>query len=143
MLIYAAVILPLALWVLFRLSLPPGPYNMDPCGKGTFFPHLIAYSVFGYVQAAFSVFGAAWGISRGLEWHPALVLLFAAINALLFVGFLAFFFESYMESNYPYGGQVGKSNYTVGKYALVLALGFSSVILLIAGALWMAVEVGK
>ncbi len=138
--IYLAIALPFLLWCIFRLGLPAGPYRMDPCGKGTFFPHLIAYSVFGYAQVALGVFGASWGISRGLEWHPALVLLFAAIDALLFAGFMAFFYEAYMHATTT---NPGKSNYTISRYALVLAFGHSSTILLITGALWMAAEAGK
>ena len=138
--IYAAIALPMLLWLILRFTLSPGPYNMDPCGKGTFFPHLITYSVFGYAVVALSVFGACWGTAMGLDWHPAIVLLLAAVCGLLFAGFMAFFYESWMHA---VATPPGKSNYTIGKYAAVLALGFSSVILLIFGALWTAAEAGR
>jgi hypothetical protein len=145
MLIYLALILPFFLWLILRFTMSPGPYNMDPCGKGTFFPHLIMYSVFGYVVLFLSVFCGTWGTNRGLNWHPALVLLFAGIDALLFVGFLTFFYESWMHSMAPSltANIPGKSNYTLRKYTLVLSLGISSVVLLIWGALWTAAEVGR
>ena len=138
-----AIVLPMLLWLLFRFTMSPGPYNMDPCGKGTFFLHLIMYSVFGYAVVALSVFGACWGTAMGLDWHPALVLLFAAVCGLLFVGLLSFWYEGYMVQRYPGPELVGPSNYTIGKYAAVLALGFSSVALLIVGALWTAAEAGR
>ncbi len=136
---YLAIALPFILWLVFRLSMSPGPYNMDPCGKGSFFPHLILYSVFGYVLVTLGVFGSTWAFSEGAKPQAGLMLA-AAIYALLFAGFLAFFYEAWMHAVTT---PPGKSNYTVGKYALVLALGHSSTILLISGALWLAVEVGK
>ena len=129
------------LWIYFRISLPAGPFNMDPCGKGTFFAHLILYSVFGYSQVALGVFGATWAFGHGQNWSAAL-LLFSALYAFLFAGFLAFFYEGYMAANYP-KNRVGASNYTINKYALVLALGFSSVLLLIAGGATLALEAGR
>lgn len=139
-LIQAAVALPLILWLIFRLALPPGPYNMDPCGKGTFFPHLIFYSVFAYAQVLAGIYGATWSYSFVANFWPSAMFLFAAIYAFLFAGVLAFFYEGYMHgiSTPP-----GKSNYTVTKYSLVLALGFSSITLLIGAALWTATELGK
>lgn len=140
--IQAAVALPLVLWLIFRLTLPAGPYNMDPCGKGTFFPHLIFYSVFAYAQVLAGIYGATWSYSFVANFWPSAMFLFAAIYAFLFAGVLAFFYEGYMASNYP-PGRVGASNYTVTKYSLVLALGFSSITLLIGAALWTATELGR
>ena len=134
-----AIMLPCVLWLLFRFSMPAGPYNMDPCGKGTFFPHLILYSVFGYAQVILGVFGATWGFGHGANW-PAAVLLFAALDAFLFAGLMAFFYESWMHAM---ATPPGKSNYTLTRYAMVLSLGFSSVILLIVGGAWMALEMGR
>lgn len=129
------------LWIYFRLALPAGPFNMDPCGKGTFFAHLILYSVFSYAQVVLGVFGAIWAFGHGQNW-PATLLLFSALYAFLFAGLLAFFYESYMVANYP-TNIVGTSNYTLNKYALVLALGVSSVLLLIAGGASLAMETAK
>lgn len=136
------IALPFFIWVILRFVMPAGPYNMDPCGKGTFFPHLILYSVFGYAQVILGIFGATWGFGHGANW-PAAVLLFAALYSFLFVGFLVYFFEAYMHSNYPPTPQVGKSDYTLTRYAMVLSLGFSSVILLVVGSGWMALEVAR
>ena len=141
---YAAIALPFLLWLILRFTLPPGPYNMDPCGKGTFFPHLILYSTFAYAQVTLGVFGATWAFSHGAKEQAGL-LLFAAAYALLFAGYLAFCYESWMASmaQPPTVNLPGKSNYTLAKYAVVLSLGFSSIALLIVGAAWTAVEVGK
>lgn len=135
------IVLLILIWIAFRLALPAGPYSMDPCGKGTFFAHLILYSVFGYAQVALGIFGAIWALGHG-QIGPAAILLFAALYAFLFAGFLAFFYEGYMAANYP-TNRVGASNYTINKYALVLALGVSSVLLLIAGGATLAMGVAK
>jgi hypothetical protein len=140
LIIEAATALPLILWIIFRLGLPAGPYRMDPCGKGTFFPHLICYSVFGYFQVLLGIFGATWAYDYSPTLWPAAMFLLAAINALLFCGFLAFFYEAFMVSM---ATPPGNSNYTVGKYSLVLALGFSSIVLLIGGAVWTAAGIAR
>lgn len=133
------IALPFFIWVVLRFAMPAGPYNMDPCGKGTFFPHLILYSVFGYAQVVLGIFGATWGLGHGADW-PAVVLLFAALYAFLFAGLLAFSYEGYMHGM---ATPPGKSNYTLTRYAMVLSLGFSSVILLVVGSGWMALELGR
>jgi hypothetical protein len=145
LIIQAAVALPFLLWIIFRLGLPSGAYGMDPCGKGTFFPHLILYSVFGYIQVLLGIFGATWAYDFSPNLWPAAMFLLAAINALLFCGVLAFFYESFMTDSYPGGLSVNLkiSNYTVGKCSLVLALGFSSIVLLIGGAAWTAMGIAR
>jgi hypothetical protein len=153
--IYCAIALPFLLWLILWLGMPTGPYNMDPCGKGTFFPHLILYSVFAYVQVTLGFVGAAWAWNHGAK-GPAGLLLFAAAYALLFAGLLTYFYEAFMTVSYPdvsagvvhavMGGRAtlpGKSNYTVGKYSVIFALGFSSVLLLLAGAMQTAVQVAR
>jgi hypothetical protein len=141
---FAAIALTFVLWLIFRLALPAGPYEMDHGGKeGAFFPHLIMYSVFGYVQVALGIGGAVYGASLGRDWHPGFILLLAASCALLWVGLMAFFFEGYMTERYPGKGKLAKSNYSIGKYAAVLSLGFSSFALLIIGGMWLAAEVGR
>lgn len=139
MLIEAAIALPFILWLILRFAMPPGPYNMDPCGKGTFFPHLILYSVFAYAQVILGVFGATWAFSEGAEIQAGLLLL-AGTYALLFAGLLAFFYERWMHAVTT---PPGKSNYTLSKYAAVLSLGISSVLLLIGGAAWTAMGIAR
>ena len=133
------IALPMFLWLILRFTLAAGPYNMDPCGKGTFFPHLILYSCFGYAQVILAIFGATWAFGHSANW-PAAVLLFAALYAFLFVGLMAFFYEGWMHAM---ATPPGKSNYTLNRYAAVLSLGVSSVLLLIVGGAWMAVELGR
>ena len=136
------IALPFFLWIVLRFSMPAGPYNMDPCGKGTFFPHLILYSVLGYAQVILGVFGATWAFGHSANW-PAAILLFAALYAFLFSGLLIFFYERFMAAAYPPIMTPGKSNYTLTRYAMVLSLGFSSVLLLIVGGACMALEMGR
>lgn len=136
------IALPFFIWVILRFAMPAGPYNMDPCGKGTFFPHLILYSVFGYAQVVLGIFGATWGFGHGANW-PAAVLLFAALYAFLFAGLLTYLYERFMTGYATGGPLLAKSNYTLTRYAMVLSLGFSSVILLIVGGAWMALELGR
>lgn len=137
-----AITLPFILWLILRFTLAAGPYEMDPCGQGTFFPHLILYSVFAYAQVALGIIGATWAYGYGAK-DAAGILLFAAILALLFAGVLAFSFEAYMAVRYKPPTCCAKSNYSIGRYALVLSLGISSTALLIFGAVWAAVEAGK
>lgn len=129
--LYFVVVLPFAIWIGLRLSMPPGPYEMDSgAGKtpGTFFPHLIMYSVLFYAFAGLGIWGAVFAWTRFAE-VGAMLLLFSAVYALLFNGWMAFMFETYMHQRYV----TGKSPYTLGRYAVTLALAGSTVILLLAG----------
>jgi len=124
-----AIALPCLLWLLLRFTCSPGPYELDSAGKGTFFPHLIMYSVFFYLLAGLSACGAylAWFHSAG--WGSCF-LLFAMGYALLFNVWLAFNFEMYMQTRYSPNA---KSPYTLNRYAVTLALAVSAILMFLAG----------
>ncbi len=135
MIAIAVIALPAILWCLFRLTLPRGPLEFDhgPAGAiGTFFalmPHWTRLFLF---IATVSIVSAVILHCQGLGM-PALCLLLAFVNALLFNGFLTLNYENYLATRYPRDGSQGVSSYTINKYALVLALGVSAVLLLLAG----------
>lgn len=140
MLAYFSAILPWILWFPFRLLLPRGPYEFDhgPANTmGSFFALLPHYTRFFYAIGVAGLGGAFYAQHSGFGW-PAWCLLLAAADALLFNGFLVFFYESYLAARYPRSWNFNEpphpSNYTAGKYAWVMALGFSAVILLLVGA---------
>lgn len=149
-----AVALPFILWIIFRISLPSGPFEMDHgngAAKGTFFPILILYSALFYAIAGLGFYGSIWSWRFASSLWPAALFLLSGIYALLFNGLLVLFYESYMHTKYV-GVQIilgqriertGPSNYTITKYAMILALGFSSVLLLIAGSAWTGLELGR
>jgi hypothetical protein len=150
-----AVALPFVLWIALRLALPAGPYEMDHgqgTKPGTFFPLLILYSVFGYFVGVLGLYGASWTFRYTGNLWVCGVFLVAALCSLLFNWLLVFFYEGYMTVKYPgkefseargVYEKIGPSNYTLNKYALILSLGFSSVALLIAGVVLLALEVGR
>ena len=129
-----AVALPFAIWIVNRLALPAGSYEMDAGGKeGRFYPLLILYSAFFYIVAGLSIYGAVFAWDFRLGWPPILFLL-AAAYAILFCGVTVLFYESYLTSK---ANAPGKSNYTRTKFAIVRSLGWSAVLLLFAATAWM------
>lgn len=125
----ACALLPAILWLILRFTMAPGPYEMDsPTGKGTFFPHLVIYSVFYYVLAGISAWGACSAWHYGADWG-ALLLLFAMAYSLIFNIWLAFNFEAYMAGRYRFN----KSPYSLNRYAVTLALAVSALLLFLAG----------
>jgi hypothetical protein len=121
--IIAILALPALLWMILRISMSAGPYNMDQGQhRGSFFPLLILYSVFAYIILIASACGAFFSYCADQNW-PAFLFLSAGIEALLFAGFLVFFYEGYMHATAS-----GTSNYTLNKYAVVLSLGVSAVV---------------
>lgn len=124
--------LPALLWVIFRITLPPGPFEMDHSGQpGTFYALMIAYQRFFYFVAGASIAGAV--AARMFERNePAATLLLAAACAMLFNGLLTLWYESYLHTRGSQSGQ-GKSSYTANKYALILSLGVSAAVLLLVG----------
>lgn len=134
-----AVALPLILWIGFRVLLPPGPYefDFDPQVRGTFISILPFYQRLFWVIALIGVAGAVTDYVEGFGW-AALLLLLAAIYAFLFNGVMVYFYEVYLHSRYPRDGSQPRSNYTLGRYSLILSLGFSAVVLLLAGVIYTA-----
>jgi hypothetical protein len=128
--------------VILRFTLPAGPYEMDNgsgTAKGTFFPLLILYQAFFYVIAGLGLGGAFWNWHYDENMWPSMFLLAAAFYALVLNALLLFWYEGYLASRYPNG----TSNYTLNRYAVVMALGFSSLALFFAGVIWAAKEMGK
>lgn len=135
-----AVALPLLLWGIFRLTLPRGPYEFDhgPAqAMGTFFALMPHWTRLFLYIATVSIIGAAVTHGQGLGM-PALLLLLAFVDAVLFCGFMTLNYENYLAHKFPRDGSPGMSSYTIGKYALSLSLGFSAVILMLAGLGWAA-----
>jgi hypothetical protein len=133
--------LPAALWLLFRFILPAGPFEMDNgqgTAKGTFFPLLILYQFFFYIVAGLGLYGAYWNWQYDANLWPSLFLFAAALYALMFNGLLVFYYERYLAHRYPGQSRLAVCNYTIDKYALILSLGISSVMLFVAGAAWVA-----
>jgi hypothetical protein len=63
-----------------------------------------------------------------------------AVYGLLFNVYLVLRYESYLHVRYPRNGMPGRSDYTVSRYALTLALGFSAVFLTLIGVISAAVR---
>jgi len=138
---YFIIALPILLWLLLRFTLPAGPYEMDNgfgSAKGTFFPLLILYQAFFYILAGLALYGARWNWEYNQNLWPSLFLFAAAIYALMFNGLLVFYYERYLAHRYPGQSRLAVCNYTIDKYALILSLGISSVMLFVAGAAWVA-----
>jgi hypothetical protein len=141
MLVYFVLLLAMG-WGFFEaIFLDSSTYEMDHghgTAKDTFFPLLILYQVLFYDVAGLGIFGANYARAEG-DWQPAAMLLASAVYAILFNVLLLLFYERYLHARYPGGDRgFGRSNYTRGKYALILALGTSSILTLIAGAIWRA-----
>lgn len=132
-------------------DLKASAYEMDSgngTARGSFFPLLILYQVLFYVVAGLGIFGAIYARSSG-DWQPSTMLLASAVYAILFNILILFFYEGYLHAKYlgVWGvdesgkliAKLGPSNYTRTKYALILALGASSILTLIGGAIWTAI----
>lgn len=136
-----AIMLPVILWSVFLGALPCCRFEFDFDNvHGTFMSILPYYRRFYWIVGALGLLGAMETCHIGIDW-AALLLLLAAVNALLFNGVILVLYESYMHSRYTREGLNGVSNYTAPKYALVLALGVSAVVLLLAGAAVAACQV--
>lgn len=137
MFVELACLLPLVLWSFLRITLPTGTFafDFDPRARGSFFALLHYYQRFFWITALVGIAGAVYSEGGG---PPAGIFLLAALNAYLFNGLTVFFYESYLHA---LNGPEGKSNYSVGRYSLVLALGFSAVAQLFVGIVWTAVKI--
>jgi len=124
-----AVSLPFFLWCFFRFILKPGPYELDfDVNHGTFISILPWYQKFFGTIFYFGIFGAFIAkMYLGMGW-VALLFLIAAIYGLLFNGLMVFYYERYLHQRYPRDRSIGTSNYTLGKYAAVLAIGIASLV---------------
>jgi hypothetical protein len=103
---------------------------------------LILYQFFFYIVAGLGLYGAYWNWQYDANLWPSLFLFAAALYALLFNGLVLLFYEGYLAQRYPGPSKTGVSSYTINRYALVLSLGISSVMLFVAGAMWVALVAG-
>ncbi|MCL5669815.1 MAG: hypothetical protein M1423_00710, partial [Acidobacteria bacterium] len=127
-----------ALWCAFRISMPRGPYEFDHANiVGSF--HLLCGM---YQRPFFSIATLAFvgaGLAASIKDQEAMsMLVLAGIFALLFNGLMLFFYEGYLHERYANGIPTGRSNYTLNRYATVLALGWSAFALFVVGVVMLA-----
>jgi hypothetical protein len=130
-LFFAAVVaLPIALWFAFFVIHHGHTYELDNgLGNGSFYGTFALYRRLAYTIMGVASVGA--NVSAYENWPPAAIILAAAaIYALLFNAWLMISYESYLQAR-SYGAR--KSNYSGWKYALTIALGFSSLGFFITG----------
>jgi len=136
---------PLALFLFVAASTWGKRFEMDNgMGVGSFFAVFAIYRRLSYV--IFTVGFAIAVFAADKKWPPATILSgAAALYAFLFNFWMVYCYESYLHSKYPrnitfrtlqeqaVAISSQSSNYFGWKYAITLALGFSSVILFISG----------
>ena len=120
---YVLLALPVAIWIMFRfLLLPPGPFLMDQGehkGSGSFF--VVMWSAwFGliFVSSMICAFIFYMG-SLNMAAESAVV---AAVESLIFIGALVYFYECYLHGM----ANDRVSNYSSTRYSTLFALGVSS-----------------
>jgi hypothetical protein len=134
------------LWLIARLSLPKGPFLMDPLGKeGAFLPLFSIYLdlakfVIGLASGSVAVLvGAATYRSTGPTGHllesfasPLYLLAASIVCGVLFMAYEATDYEEYRHK---------QGFYTRFKYSRNLALGYSTLICFALGYAWLIVIV--
>ena len=120
-----------------------GPFEMDHGGKeGSFFAIQILYSVFFYILAAASFFGAYESWVYSAVDAPGFFL-WAGCFALLFNIWVTLKYKGYLHSRYPGIGKMGVSNYTARKYAFTMAVAGAALLSFAAGIVKMVGELGR
>ena len=105
--------------------------------RGSFFPLLACYQVLAYAVFFGSLLGAFFCYCEGQNM-PWSLFLVAAIEAILFAGFLLFSYEMYLQATAS-----GASNYTLNKYAVTVSLGVSAILTFVLAVGLTAVGVAK
>jgi hypothetical protein len=142
LLIYVIVVIPFILWLAFFFIHPRVgvTYEMDNgLGSGSFYGTFVLYRHLAYTIFAVAIIGASFSAYKG--WPPATIVLGgAAIYALLFNAWLMASYESYLAFKYPrnlaltlHDQTQRPSNYSGWKYALTIALGFSTLGFFVCG----------
>jgi len=125
---------PFVLWAYFRVSLPNTSFEFDFDTAHATFSLLLDR----FVSLARVLMAVGFGMALASKYTHAssdvvYLCLAGAVYGLLFNIYLVLRYESYLHSKYPRNGMPGQSNYTVSRYALTLALGFSAVFLTLVG----------
>lgn len=134
-----AVALPLAIWAISILQMPPhAVYEMDWGHHergGSFFSIYVLYrSIARLIYWTSLVLSILVAVIARQE--PAGVLMLAAVYAFLFDVWIVKCYESYSHTRYPKNHIISvPSNYTRNRYAITMALGYSAVILFVIGLL--------
>ena len=132
---------PLVLWGFFRVSLANTTFEFDfDTAHATF-----SLMIDRFIGLARVLMAVGFGMALASKYTHAssdavLSCLAGAVYGLLFNVYLVLRYESYLHCRYPRNGMPGQSNYTVSRYALTLALGFSAVFLTLIGVISAAVR---
>jgi len=129
------VVFPLALFGVFSMILPSkSVFEFDWGGHKGVFSFL--YSAYRAIFGVIFLLGLCGGMFFA-DQHVtflAIVLFSAALQAFLFIVLLTFWYESYLHARWKFATDQ-QSNYTTMRYAIILALGTSSVLLFVYGLL--------
>ena len=132
---------PFVLWAYFRVSLPNTSFEFDFDTAHATFSLLLDR----FVGLARTIMAVGFGMALASKYTHAssdavCLCLAGAVYGLLFNVYLVLRYESYLHCRYPRNGMPGQSNYTVSRYALTLALGFSAVFLTLVGVVTAVVK---
>lgn len=123
------------LWVAIRVTLPSVNVDLDfDNAHATFTILLDKYLVIARGLVALDVVLSFLAAYRQSEM-PAHCCLAGAVCGILFCVWLTSQYEMYLQVRYPRfnGGQLGPSNYSAGKRAVTLALGWGMVLFSVVG----------
>jgi len=125
---------PFILWAYFRVSLPNTSFEFDFDTAHATFSLLLDR----FVGLARTIMAVGFGMALASKYTHAssdvvYLCLAGAVYGLLFNVYLVLRYESYLHCRYPRNGIPGQSNYTVSRYSLTLALGFSAVFMTLVG----------
>ena len=132
---------PFILWAYFRVSLPNTSFEFDFDTAHATFSLLLDR----FVGLARTIMAVGFGMALASKYTHAssdavCLCLAGAVYGLLFNVWIVTCYESYLHIRYPRNGMSGQSNYTVSRYALTLALGFSAVFLTVIGVISAVVQ---
>lgn len=130
------LLLPLVLWGFFRISLANTTFEFDFDTAHATFSLMIGH----FVSIARLLMAVGFGMALASKYtHSSSdviwVCLAGAVYGLLFNVRILVFYEGYLHVRYPRNGMPGQSNYTVSRYATILALGWSAVFLTLVGVI--------
>ena len=130
------LLLPLVQWGLFRISLANTTFEFDFDTAHATFTLMIGH----FVSIARLLMAVGFGMALASKYTHAssdvvICCLAGAVYGLLFNVRILVFYEGYLHVRYPRNGMPGQSNYTVSRYATILALGWSAVFLTLVGVI--------
>jgi hypothetical protein len=128
-----SLVLFLLLWAWFWYIQHGHVFEFDPGDhKFMFLALLNVYRGTYWIIFILTLTAAFVTLNRHIGSGVSSLFLGSALYALLFNLLLPVFYESYLAYKYTINGPL-RSNYTAAKYGLILALGYSSALLAIAG----------